>query len=168
VSSRLPAVPLAAARAVRRLAVAAAVAAAVIALYLVRDGTPDGGGEWLAVLLAIALVSWPAVVLLMLAAALRALGELPDKLRAAPADARERAVALRGLAEGLRGAGILRLPFRLLRLAWLLLSSRELLAPHAGVLPLVSVPFLLLAAAAAAASGVVIVLAVAAAVALAS
>jgi hypothetical protein len=135
-----------AARGVRNLALVAGASALVIVLFVLR-----GGGEWLASLLLVALVSWPAVVLFMLSAALRALAELPSKVRATPAEARERAVELRALAERVqaaRGARLRMLPFMLYRFGRVAAASRELLGPHAGALPLVSVPFLGMSAAA--------------------
>jgi hypothetical protein len=85
----------------------------------------------------------------MLAASLRALAELPGRVRATPAEARERAVELRALAErvqAVRGARLRRLPVLLYRFGRVAAASRELLGPHAGALPLVSIPFLGLSA----------------------
>src|SRR5215211_5711040 len=140
-----------AARAVRWLAVAAGASALVVALFLFRDGAPDDGGGWLGVVLALALVGWPAVVLMVLTDALRALAELPERVRSTPAEARSRAEELRMLAErirAVRGSRLARLPFLLFRFARVAGGSRELLGPHVGALPLVSVPFLVLSAAA--------------------
>ena len=99
----------------------------------------------------VALVAWPAVVLFMLSVALRSLAELPARVRATPAEARERAVELRALAEraqAVRGARLRAMPFLLYRFGRVAAASRELLGPHAGALPLVSVTFLGLSAAA--------------------
>lgn len=138
-----------AARGVRNLALVAAGSALVILALVFRDGLPGGG--WPGALLVVGLVSWPAVVLIMLSAALRSLAELPVRVRATPAQARERAVELRALAErvqAVRGARFRALPFLLYRFGRVAAASRELLGPHAGALPLVSVPFLGLSAAA--------------------
>jgi hypothetical protein len=147
------------ARAVRWLAIAAAASALVVALFLFRDGVPDDGGGWVAVSVAFAFVAWPAVVLLILSGALRALAELPERVRTTPAEARSRAEELRMLAErirAVRGSRLVRLPFLLVRFARVAGGSRELLGPHVGALPLVSVPFLVLSAAAIAATFVLV------------
>ena len=132
----------------RNLALVSAGSALVVLALVFRDGLP---GSWLGALLLVALVSWPAVVLFMLAAALRAVAELPARVRATPAEARERAVELRALAErvqAVRGARLRALPLLLYRFGRVAAASRELLGPHAAALPLVSVPFLGLSAAA--------------------
>lgn len=142
-------------RAVRSLAIVAGACALVVALFLFRDGAPDDGGGWLAVVIALALVAWPAVVLFLLSNALRVLAELPERVRATPAEARARADELRMLAERIRtvrGSRLVRLPFLLFRFARVAGGSRELLGPHVGALPLVSVPFLVLSGAAIAAT----------------
>jgi hypothetical protein len=72
--------------------------------------------------------------------------ELPDKLRSYPATMREHGDALRTIAENARARERpvwWRLPASTWRLATLLGSARELLAPHAALLPLLSVPFLI-------------------------
>jgi hypothetical protein len=99
----------------------------------------------------LALVGWPAVVLILLAGALSALAELPERVRTTPAQAQSRADELRRLAERIRtvrGARLVRLPLLLWRFARVAGGSRELLSPHVGALPLVSGQFLLLSAAA--------------------
>jgi hypothetical protein len=140
-----------AAQAVRWLSAVAAGCALVVAIFVFRDGDPDGGGDWVAALIVLVLVSWPAVVLFVLSGALRALAELPERLRTTPAEARSRGEELRLLAErirAVRGSRLVRLPFLLFRFARVAGGSRELLGPHVGALPLVSVPFLILSAAA--------------------
>ena len=130
---------------------AAAGAAAVVAIFLFRNGAPDDGGGWVAVVLALVLVAWPAVVLFVLSGALRALAELPERVRSTPAEARSRAEELRMLAErirAVRGSRLTRLPLLLFRFARVAGGARELLGPHVGALPLASIPFLGLAAAA--------------------
>jgi hypothetical protein len=137
-----------AARGVRNVALLSAGSALVVLAFAFHEGLHGG---WLGALLLVALVSWPAVVLFMLAAALRALAELPGRVRTTPAEARERAVELRALAErvqAVRGARLRALPFLLYRFGRVAAASRELLGPHAGALPLVSVPFLGFSAAA--------------------
>jgi hypothetical protein len=138
------------ARALRRLALGAAAAALVIAVYVLRDGLPEGGREWVLAVLVLALAAAPPVVLWLFTEALLALASLPERLRTAPAEGGARVRELTGAVDalrGARGAGVPRLLWRLARTAS---SSWELLTLHAAVLPLASVPFLLLSAAAAA------------------
>src|SRR5918999_624859 len=92
-----------------------------------------------------------AVVIVVFSEALRALAELPDRLRALPGTGREHADELgrlAGKARNARGRGLLGLPLVAWRATRLTASSRELLLPHAPLLPLVSPPFLLLTLAA--------------------
>jgi hypothetical protein len=136
----------AASRAFRRYALVAAGAAGVIVVYLLVRETPGSGGEWIAALVATALLSAPPVILFLFSEALRALAELPDRLRAMPATGREHADELgrlAGKARNARGRGFLGLPLIAWRVTRLTASSRELLLPHAPLLPLVS-PFFLL------------------------
>jgi hypothetical protein len=141
----------AASRAFRRYAVVAAVAAAVIVVFLLTRETPGSGGEWLGALVAGALLAAPPIVLFLFSEALRALAELPDRLRAMPATGREHADELgrlAGRARTARSRGLFALPLVAWRATRLTASSRELLMPHAPLLPLVSLPFLLLTLAA--------------------
>ena len=141
----------AASRAFRRYALVAAVAAVVIVVFLLQRDTPDSGAEWLGALVATALLAAPPVVLFLFSEALRALAELPDRLRALPGTGREHADELgrlAGKARNARGRGLLGLPLVAWRATRLTASSRELLLPHAPLLPLVSPPFLLLTLAA--------------------
>ena len=138
-----------AARGVRNLALVSAGSALVVLAFVFQEGLPEEG--WFGALLVVGLVSWPAVVLFMLSAALRSVAELPARVRSTPAEARERAVELRALAErvqAVRGARLRALPFLLYRFGRVAAASRELIGPHAGALPLVSVPFLGFSAAA--------------------
>jgi hypothetical protein len=131
-------VVLAVARAVRTLAFLASGAALVIAVLLYRDGVT--GLEVLAVLAAIA----PPVVLWILWAALRELAELPERLRRLPETARERRVDLERLAADVRDPArrLVRLPGTLWRLRILAGAARDLVTPHAPLLPFLSLPFL--------------------------
>ena len=140
-----------ASRAVRRLALVAGASAVVVAIFVFRDGKPEETSGWLAVVLVLALVAWPAIVLFVLSGALGALAELPERVRSTPAEARQRTEELRALAERIRtvrGSRLTRLPVLLWRFARVAGGSRELLGPHVGALPLVSVPFLVLSGAA--------------------
>jgi hypothetical protein len=142
----------AAARAFRRYALVAAAAAAVIVVFLVTRNTPGSAAEWVGAAVAAALLAAPPVVLFLFSEALRALAELPDRLRKLPATGREHADELgrlAGKARTARGRGLLGLPLVAWRATRLTASSRELLLPHAPLLPLVSPPFLLLTLAAA-------------------
>jgi membrane protein implicated in regulation of membrane protease activity len=129
---------LAVARTVRTLAFLASGAALVIAVTLYGDGA--SGLEVLAMLVAIA----PPVVLWLLWAALRELAELPERLRRLPETARERRVDVERLAADLRDPGrrLVRLPGTLWRLRVLAGAARDLVTPHAPLLPFLSVPFL--------------------------
>jgi membrane protein implicated in regulation of membrane protease activity len=132
------------ARAVGALALFASAAAFVIAVVLYRDGV--SGSDVLGLLLAIA----PLVVLWLLWAALRELAELPDRLRRFPETARERRVDLERVASDLRKPGrLVRLPGTLWRMRVLAGTARDLVTPHAPLLPFLSPMFLTAAAIAA-------------------
>jgi hypothetical protein len=156
-------VVLAVARSVRALALLASAAALVIAVVLYGDGV--SGLEVLAMLVAIA----PPVVLWILWAALRELAELPERLRRLPETARERRVDLERLAADVRDPGrrLVRLPGTLWRLRILAGAARDLVTPHAPLLPFLSLPFLTASALAAlvavAEVGIALVLLIAAA-----
>jgi hypothetical protein len=156
----LPNVVLATRRWVLRLAVIAALAAAVLAYAIVRDGFPADGDGVVAVL-GIAAVAFPPT---MLAAFYVALGELvrfPERVRRLPLDAREHGEQLRAIVDEARIASGRRL--RIIRTLWRTLrttnSARETFTPYAPLLPLVSVPFLAGTAVAALAAAVEIVVA---------
>lgn len=146
--------PVAAAgRVVRRLAIAATAAALAIAIAVFEDGFAAVD------LLGIALAAVPPVLLFLLSAALQALAELPEKIRAAPREAQGHAAGLTGLAREARHARLLRLPFLVWRAARVTAEARELLAPHASILPLMSPAFLAASAVAALAVPVEVVVA---------
>lgn len=146
-------------RLVRSLALVAAAAAAVIVLFLFRNGTPDDAGEWTIAVVGTLLALAPPVILFLLSEALRALAELPAKIRALPSTGTEHLAALGGLAEEARARGMRRLPVVLWRFARLSGETRGLLTPHAAALPLLSVPFLALSAAAAPAAALEVLVA---------
>jgi hypothetical protein len=156
-------VVLAVARSVRALALLASAAALVIAVVLYGDGV--SGLEVLAMLVAIA----PPVVLWILWAALRELAELPERLRRLPETARERRVDFERLAADVRDPGrrLVRLPGTVWRLRILAGAARDLVTPHAPLLPFLSLPFLTASALAApvavAEVGIALVLLIAAA-----
>jgi hypothetical protein len=150
----MPIRPIAAlARAVRRLAIVGAAAAVAIAIALFEDGFDAVD------LLVVGLAAVPPVLLYLLAEALRALAELPDKLRSAPREAQSHAAALSGLAGEARNARLLRLPLVVWRAARVAGDARELIAPYAPALPLASPAFLGAAALAALAVPVEVVVA---------
>jgi hypothetical protein len=133
-----------------RLAIVAAVAAAVLVYAIVRDGFPSGGKAVLAVIGIIAATA-PPLVLSALWVALGELIRLPARLQRLPLEARQHGEQLRELLERARVARGSR--FRLARVFWQLTrataSARETLTPYAPLLPLVSVPFLAASAVAA-------------------
>jgi hypothetical protein len=143
------------ARAVRSLAFAASAAAVVIAVVLYSDGVD--GAEVIAVLIAVA----PPIMLWVLWAALRELAELPERLRRLPETARERRVDVERLTSELReSGGLVRLPRVLWRLRVLAGATRDLVTPHAPLLPFLSATFLTWSAVAAGAAVVEIGVAV--------
>ena len=154
----------ASARALRAFALGAATAAAVIALFLLRDGLPADGVEAAAEVVAIVLTAVPPVVLLLFAGALGALAELPARMRSLPASGREHAAELRRLAREAAGHAtrrrLLRLPLVGWRLAWLAVSAREAATPYAPAAALASVSFLVAAAVAGLAAVVEIAVAI--------
>jgi len=141
---------IAARRWILRLAIVAAVAAAVLVYAIVRDGFPAGGKAALAVIGIIAATA-PPLVLSALWVALGELIRLPARLQRLPLEARQHGEQLRELLERARAASGSR--FRLARVFWDLTrttaSARETLTPYAPLLPLVSVPFLAASAVAA-------------------
>ena len=149
-------VPLAAAiaRAVRTLALAGLAAAVVIGLVVVVRWLPDAAGDRIALGLLLALLFLPPGILFAFYLALRELIELPERLRRYPDLPREHAAELAALlrdADDPARPAWRRLPRSAWRLSTLVRSARELLAPHASVMPLVSPPFLVATLAAAAA-----------------
>ncbi len=154
-------VPLAVAlgRAVRTLALAGLAAAVVIALVVVARWLPAEAGQRVAVALLLAVAFVPPAVLLAFYLALRELAALPGRLRASPDVARQHAAELAALARGAQERGRpawRRVPGSAWRLTALVRSSRDLLAPHASVLPFLSVPFLVATLAAAVATVVLV------------
>jgi hypothetical protein len=145
------------ARFVRAYATVGAVAALAIGAFLLRDGLPDGAEETTLVVIGIALAAAPPVVLWLLSEALRALAELPGRVRGLLVESRGRREELRRLAETarrLRGARLAALPVLIWRLGRFAGSSRELMRPYAGALPLLSPQFLAFSGLAAAAVAV--------------
>jgi hypothetical protein len=146
--------PLAAgvSRGVRRLGLVGLAAAAAIALIVLVSWTPGDGGEWAGLAILAVLLALPAAVLFAFSVFLGEVVELPDKLRNYPGLTREHATELQAIAQDAKARerpAWRRLPGSTWRLAALLRSARELLAPHAAVLPLLNVWFLLATVAAA-------------------
>jgi len=140
--------PLAAAvgHRVRTLALLGLAAGTAIVLLVVARWTPNETAGWAGLVVLALLVAAPPTVLLMFSFALGELAQLPDKLRRYPETTREHAEELRGIAYQTQARQLpawRRLPASAWRLTALARSARELLAPHAPLLPLVSVPFLL-------------------------
>jgi hypothetical protein len=125
-----------ASRVARRLALAAAASATVLAWAFV----DDAGGGLLGKLVVVALLYAPAAMLFAFSLAAGEVAELPAKLRSAPDTVAELARLARG--RSVRG------PRRAWRLLVLGRSARELLAPHAPLVALLSPWFLALTGAA--------------------
>ena len=121
-------------------------AAAVIALVVLLRWTPGDGEAWTGLGLLSVLLTVPAAILLAFSFVLGEVVELPDKLRNYPGLTREHAAELREIAQEAKARerpAWRRLPGSTWRLAALARSARELLAPHAPLLPLLNVWFLL-------------------------
>jgi hypothetical protein len=102
---------------------------------------------------ALVLAAAPPLVLLAFWLAVREVAELPDRLRSLPETGRAQAAELGRLAgEARTRGGWLRFPRLLWRFGFLIGSARETVTPWAPLLPLLSVPFLVLTATAAAAA----------------
>jgi hypothetical protein len=140
--------PLAAAvgRGVRTLGLVGLAAMIAIALVVLVRWTPGDGEDWAGFVVLCVVLAVPAAVLLAFSLVLGEVVELPDKLRSYPSTTREHASELRAIAQDAQKRerpAWRRLPGSTWRLATLLRSARDLLAPHAPLLPLFSVPFLL-------------------------
>jgi hypothetical protein len=139
--------PLAAAvgRGARTLGLIGLGAAAAIALVVLVRWTPSDGEDWAGLVVLCVLLAVPPALLLVFSFVLGEVVELPDKLRSYPGTAREHAEELREIAHDAKKRerrAWRRLPGNAWRLATLMRSARDLLAPHAPLLPLLSVPFL--------------------------
>jgi hypothetical protein len=146
--------PLAAgvSRGVRRLGLIGLAAAAAIALIVLVRWTPGDGGEWAGLAILAVLLAVPAAVLFAFSLFLGEVVELPDKLRSYPGLTRQHAAELQAIAQDAKARerpAWRRLPGSTWQLASLVRSARELLAPHAPILPLLNVWFLLASVAAA-------------------
>jgi hypothetical protein len=136
----------------RRLGLLGLGAAAAIALIVLVRWTPGDGEAWAGLAVLSVLLAVPAGVLIGFSFVLGEVVELPDKLRSYPGLTREHAAELRAIAENAKARerpAWRRLPGSTWRLATLVRSARELLAPHAPLLPLLNVWFLLATVAAA-------------------
>jgi hypothetical protein len=139
--------PLAAAvgRGVRRLGIVGLGAAVAIALVVVVRWTPGDREDWAGFVVLCVVLVVPAAVLLAFSFVLGEVVELPDKLRSYPGTTREHVAELREIAHDAQARerpAWRRLPGSTWRLATLVRSARDLLAPHAPILPLFSIPFL--------------------------
>lgn len=139
--------PLAAAvgRAVRTLGLLGLGAAVAIALVVIVRWTPGDREDWAGLVVLSALLAVPPAVLLAFSFVLGEVVELPDRLRGYPGTTREHVAELRAIADEAQARerpAWRRLPGSTWRLATLVRSARDLLAPHAPLLPLFSVPFL--------------------------
>jgi hypothetical protein len=141
-------IPLAAAvgRGVRTLALLGLAAAVAIVLVVLVRWMPGDGEDWAGFALLSVLLAVPPGVLLAFSFVLGEVVELPEKLRSYPGMTRDHAAELRAItqeAQRRERPAWRRLPVSTWRLAALARSARDLLAPHAPLLPLLSVPFLL-------------------------
>ncbi len=132
--------PLAAAvgRGVRTLGLVGLGAAVAIAVIVLVRWTPGDREDWAGLVVLCILLAFSFV--------LGEVVELPDKLRRYPDTTREHVAELREIANDAQERdrpAWRRLPGSTWRLATLVRSARDLLAPHAPLLPLLSVPFLL-------------------------
>jgi hypothetical protein len=146
--------PLAAgvSRGMRRLGLVGLAAAAGIALIVLVRWTPGDGGEWAGLAILAVLLVVPAAVLFAFSVFLGEVVEMPDKLRSYPGLTREHAAELQAIAQDAKARerpAWRRLPGSTWRLASLVRSARDLLAPHTPLLPLLNVWFLLATVAAA-------------------
>ena len=133
-------------RGVRTLGLVGLAAATAIAVVVVVSWTPSDGEEWAGLAVLCLLLAAPPVVLLAFSLVLGEVVELPDKLRRYPGTMRDHADELRAIAEDAQARdrpAWRRLPGSTWRLATLVRSARDLLAPHAPLVPLLSVPFLI-------------------------
>jgi hypothetical protein len=124
-------------RAARRLALVAAVSAAVLTYALFRDGLPEPTSRAVVTVLLAVLLFVPAAVLTAFWRACVEVVELPDRLRALPGAAAGHAADLGQLLRERHTARA-----RAWRLLVLTRSSRELLTPYAPLVALLSPPFL--------------------------
>ena len=115
------------------LAIGSAGAVAVAWLVWVADAPPPATDGWVARLVVLAVLLSPAAVLLVLVAGLRDLGRLPERTRALPSDLRDRASDVRRPPSGSPRRGILGVLVSMIRLARVVLGSREALSPYAAV-----------------------------------
>jgi hypothetical protein len=131
---------------VRRLGIVGLAAAVAIALIVLVRWTPGDREDWAGFVVLCVVLVVPAAVVLAFSFVLGEVLELPDKLRSYPGMTREHASELRAIARDAQARerpAWRRLPGSTWRLATLARSARELLAPHAALLPLLSVPFLI-------------------------
>jgi hypothetical protein len=132
-------------RGMRTLGLVGLVAAAAIVLVVLVRWTPRDGGEWAGLAVFSVVLAVPSTVLLWFSLLLGEVVELPDKLGSYPGMMRAHAEELCAIAQDAqarRRQAWRRLPGNTWRLAILVRSARDLLAPHAPLLPLLSVPFL--------------------------
>jgi hypothetical protein len=140
-------VPLAAAvgRGVRALGLIGLGAAVTIVLVVLARWTPGDRADWAGVVVLCAAVAAPPTVLLAFSFVLREVVELPDRLRGYPGMTREHLAELGAIARNAQKRerpAWRRLPGSTWRLATLVRSARDLFAPHAPLVPLFNVPFL--------------------------
>ena len=139
--------PLAAAvgRGMRTLGLVGLGSAALITIVVLFRWTPGDREEWAGFVVLCVLLAVSPAVLLTFSFVLGEVVELPDKLRGYPETTREHVARLRAIAHDAQERerpAWRRLPGSTWRLATLVRSARDLLAPHAPLLPLLNLPFL--------------------------
>ena len=132
-------------RGVRTLGLVGVAATTAIALVVLVRWTPSDGEEWAGFTVLCVLLAVPPAVLLAFSLVLGEVVELPEKLRSYPGTMRDHAEELGAIAHDAQARerpAWRRLPGSTWRLATLVRSARDLVAPHAP-LPLLNVPFLI-------------------------
>jgi hypothetical protein len=121
-------------RGLTRLAIVAAASGAVAWIAWLIDTPPAEADESIARIVVLAVALAPPAILFLFIAGLRELLELPDRVRALPADVRARATEVRERSRGsAQPRGLLGALVALFRLGRLVLGSREVLTPYAAV-----------------------------------
>jgi hypothetical protein len=121
-------------RGLTHLAIVAAACGATAWVAWLIDSPPAEADDWIPRIIVLAVALAPPAILFLFLAGLRELLELPDRVRALPADVRARAAELRERSRGTaEPRGFLGALLALFRLGRLVLGSREVLTPYAAL-----------------------------------